>query len=81
MAPALPAYLDDINGIATLEAMFDTIGKLRELGPEIGLQFDDFLKNHFYVPLRFKDKLCEFLAEREADRVIKVVSDEAAGAI
>ena len=33
------------------------------------------------MPLRFKDKYFGFLAERESDRVVKVVSDEAAGAI
>ena len=33
------------------------------------------------MPLSFKDEFPEFLAEREADRVIKVVSDKVAGAI
>jgi len=33
------------------------------------------------VPLRFKDTFLKFLAQREADRVIKVVTDETDGAI
>ena len=57
VAPTLPAYLGDIiNSIVPLEAMFDSLDKLREFGPEIGLHFDDFLKKYFNVPLRFKDK-------------------------
>ena len=81
MAPTLSAYLDDINGSVPLEAMFASLDKHRELGPEICLHFNGFLKNYFYVPLRLKTSFFEFLAEREADRVIKVVSDEAAGAV
>ena len=61
VAPTLSAYLDDINGIVPPEAMFDSLDKLRELGPEIGLHFDDFLKNYFYVTLRFKDFFKSFL--------------------
>jgi len=57
VAPTLSAYLDDINGIVPLEAMFDSLDKLRDLGPEIGPHFDDFLKNYFHAPLRFKEKV------------------------
>ena len=60
-APALSAYLDDICRIATLEAIFDSFIKLRELGPENGLHFDGFLKKDFYVPLRFKNMFLSFL--------------------
>ena len=76
----LSAYLNDIS-IAPLGAMFDSLDKLREIGPVIGLYFDDFLKNYFYVPVRFKETFLELFAERGGNRVIKVVSDEAAGAI
>ena len=80
VAPTLPAYLDDFIGIVPLEAMFDSLDKLRELGPTIGLHFDDIFKNYLYVPLRLKTCFLKVLAEREADRVIKVVTDETAGA-
>ena len=53
VAPTLSAYLDDFIGIVPLEAMFDSLDKLRELGPQIGLHFDDILKGYFYMPVRF----------------------------
>ena len=61
VAPTPSTYLDDINGIVPPKFMFDSLDKLRELGPEIGLHFDDFLKNYFYVTLRFKDFFKSFL--------------------
>ena len=81
VAPALSAYLDDFIGIVPREAVFDSLDKLRELGPKAGLHFDNILKNYFYLPVRFKDKFFKFLAETGADRVIKVVTNEDAGAI
>ena len=57
------------------------LSKLRELRPKTGLHFDNIRKNYFYVPLRFKDNCFRLLAERDADRVIKVVTSEDAGAI
>ena len=65
VAPTLSAHLDDINGIAPLETMPNFLDKIRELGPEIGLHLAYFLKNYFYVPLRFKDKFFfSFLPKR-----------------
>ena len=46
-----------------------------------GLQFVNIRKNYFYVSVRFKDKFFKLLAERYADRVIKVITSEDAGAI
>ena len=73
--------LDDVIGIVPLEAMFDCLEKLRDRGPEIGHHLENIHKNFFFVPLRFKGTFLIFLAKREADRVIKVVTDETAGAI
>ena len=61
--------------------MFDSFDRLLELGPKIGLHFDNTRKNYFYVPVRFQEKIFKLLAEREVDRVIIVVTDGAAGAI
>ena len=56
VVPTTSAYLDDIYIITPLEAMFDSLDILRELGPKIGLHFDNIRKNYFYVPVRFKDQ-------------------------
>ena len=41
VVPTISAYLDDIYIITSLEAMFDSLDILRELGPKIGLHFDN----------------------------------------
>ena len=57
VAPTLLAYLDNISGVGPLEAMIGSLDKLRELESGIGLHFDDFLKNYFYMPLRVKKSI------------------------
>ena len=76
----ISAYLDDITGIVPVAAMFDAIDSLRKRGPEIGLDFNNIIKNYFYVPLRFKKEF-EEVAAKVVDRRIMVVEDEAKGAL
>ena len=60
--------------------MFDAIDSLRKRGPEIGLDFNNIVKNYFNAPSRFKRQY-EIVVAQVADRCIMVVEDEATEAI
>ena len=45
----ISANLDDVTGIVPVPAMFDAIDSMRKRGPEISLDFNNIIKNYFYL--------------------------------
>ena len=79
--PTVSAYLDDINALVPLKYMFESIDILRRNAPEpYGINFDDIVKNLFYVPKRFQPQLLELL-DTVQDRRVHICEDESLGAL
>jgi hypothetical protein len=67
------AYLDDLKLVCELHLVRPFVLAIRELGPRVGLRFENLVKNFIYVPRCFGERAAEMYPESV------VVSDNSEG--